>query len=973
MSLDFWMKSAIRNLSAEILLRETRWLNGLARQLVSDPHRAQDVAQDAWVALAEHRGPVSELRPWLRRVTWNLAYRLRSRESQRAHREAAAARSDAQPSAAETVECIRVQHRVVAALLKLDEPYRSTVALRFFDGLPPRKIAARMSVPVNTVHSRLQRALAAMRRDLDREFSDRRAWVIPLLARFGTTPAIASAALIGMLMKAKVAAVAVCLLIASGVWLILANETPPPGTRLTDGGASLGSSLRADLGTEEQIAGDGVERSLVVNPPERVTGDLVVRVLWRDDLSPVPGLTLRLGRGHLDAFSRTTPELTTDAEGIARASDLDPGAYRIHAARLMPTTSAEVVSGRLGEVEVLLDRHGHFNVRVTDEGGAPIPGAEVFALDSGLMGKTHVGRTDSEGRIELDAAGPNVSVYATMDGRGTSEVVEIVSFPGDVMDVALTLGQGALELRGWVTDGAGKPVTDATVAVQMPLPKPWTLNWDEGGESYDTRPVVITDAEGRFRISNVLPGEVVCEARAEGYKPTVASKVLAEGDTSELEIVLEPGARVVGVVRDVDDEPVSGAAVNVYWHLPRTQPESLTYTDAHGRFSLPSLNPGSIDLSASHPEHGQVREKLEVLAGETRFWEPRLVPAGVIEGQVVNDNGEPLAGLTVEVVGGDVLVEPRVLTGEDGRFRALRTTDHAYRVTVMEFSAAKFLALARFEDVRPGADPLNIMIPNSERPSAFLSGRVVRPPGFEHNLVRLWAFGDRPGLNIIRGARPDGTFRIGPVPPGRYAVESEPYKSPLGGFSFPEVDLGPGEEIDLGVLEIPSPTWLEIDIRYQDGGEPSESYVQLINLEEFRSSRDSRWIRGAMLPQTYKPSRYRLRLFDLHHLPWVREVELIDGQTTRVEAIVERARPARITLALPTGIAAPESLQIALHREGSKDERISQLFEGERLLPVGLGTYLVEIQDESGQLEGSVRFTVSDLQGPELRVELPAR
>ena len=103
MSLNPWMKFKIDDLSPQVLLRETAWLNGLARQLVTDPHRAEDVAQDAWVALAQHRGPVAELRPWLRRVTWNLASRLRHRESQRHEREASAARSDAQPSAAESV------------------------------------------------------------------------------------------------------------------------------------------------------------------------------------------------------------------------------------------------------------------------------------------------------------------------------------------------------------------------------------------------------------------------------------------------------------------------------------------------------------------------------------------------------------------------------------------------------------------------------------------------------------------------------------------------------------------------------------------------------------------------------------------------------------------------------------------------------------------------------------------------------
>ena len=64
-----------------------------------------------------------------------------------------------------------------AAVLTLAEPYRATVLLRFFEGLPPRLIAARLGVPVATVHSRLQRALAQLRHQLDHDFAGRPQWL----------------------------------------------------------------------------------------------------------------------------------------------------------------------------------------------------------------------------------------------------------------------------------------------------------------------------------------------------------------------------------------------------------------------------------------------------------------------------------------------------------------------------------------------------------------------------------------------------------------------------------------------------------------------------------------------------------------------------------------------------------------------------------------------------------------------------
>lgn len=55
----------------------------------------------------------------------------------------------------------------------LAEPYRSTVALRFFESLPPRTIALRMSAPVETVRTRLKTAIERLRANLDREYGGR--------------------------------------------------------------------------------------------------------------------------------------------------------------------------------------------------------------------------------------------------------------------------------------------------------------------------------------------------------------------------------------------------------------------------------------------------------------------------------------------------------------------------------------------------------------------------------------------------------------------------------------------------------------------------------------------------------------------------------------------------------------------------------------------------------------------------------
>jgi hypothetical protein len=64
----------------------------------------------------------------------------------------------------------------------LEDPYRTAILLRYFEGLAPAAIAARTGTPLRTVHTRLHRALARLRAELDRAHGgDRRAWLLALI------------------------------------------------------------------------------------------------------------------------------------------------------------------------------------------------------------------------------------------------------------------------------------------------------------------------------------------------------------------------------------------------------------------------------------------------------------------------------------------------------------------------------------------------------------------------------------------------------------------------------------------------------------------------------------------------------------------------------------------------------------------------------------------------------------------------
>jgi len=167
----------------------------LAARLVLDPQHVDDVVQDVWHA-ALRRPPRTNvsLGAWLAGVVRNVTAMGRRSEARRQQREIQAARPAATTSTAELAERAELQARLTARVNDLPDAYRDVVLLRFFDDLPPRKIAERLGIPVNTVGSRLTRALTKLREGLDGEYENRRSWGLIFLPLVRPSDAAAAGA-----------------------------------------------------------------------------------------------------------------------------------------------------------------------------------------------------------------------------------------------------------------------------------------------------------------------------------------------------------------------------------------------------------------------------------------------------------------------------------------------------------------------------------------------------------------------------------------------------------------------------------------------------------------------------------------------------------------------------------------------------------------------------------------------------------
>ncbi|MCK6447631.1 MAG: RNA polymerase sigma factor [Planctomycetes bacterium] len=174
--------------SLEISNDEITFVRELARELVNRRDEADDLAQDVLLARLTHApGAGAAPRSWLARVARNAAIDLFRRRSKRRH----VALSEDESTRTESIssgELACAAEHLRAALAKLDEPYRIALELRFFHELPPREIARRLELPVETVRTRIKRGLERLRADLDRRAGSRGAWLGAFAAWLRETP-----------------------------------------------------------------------------------------------------------------------------------------------------------------------------------------------------------------------------------------------------------------------------------------------------------------------------------------------------------------------------------------------------------------------------------------------------------------------------------------------------------------------------------------------------------------------------------------------------------------------------------------------------------------------------------------------------------------------------------------------------------------------------------------------------------------
>jgi RNA polymerase sigma factor (sigma-70 family) len=544
----------------EHLLERTGWMRSLARQLCADRAVADDIAQDAWLAALEHPPrDTGAARAWIARVIANLTHARQRGESARSARQELVARREEVSSTADVVERAEIGKKLAECVLALDEPYRSTVLSRYFDGLSAEEIAARERVSSSTVRTRLARGLALLRERLERR--DGRTWMsaMALLSRAKPGAAAASAATAGAVASTQLVPVIVMSTLAKiGIGVALVGTAT---WFLWPKTAELKPLARPAVSVEVHPA-----------PPEDPSAEASQRVAVATQSTPQP----------------STPK-SPDA--------LEPSSNEIDA--MMVEIPPATIEG------------------IVLRGRDPVEHCDVYAWPSWSPLPEHPER----GELDAGTDGPWDSlVHATTDARGLFRFTHVhtESYPGFRYMVGADVGGGVLaettvqpladqqgqrivivlgsaRIRGHVYDDDGKARAGARVSAVLNTRR---LNAMRG--FYTTRS---TDASGAFDVGDLPAGDYWVQTYMSGRtswstQPDVSqhlAPVLRLGEMRTVDVgSSRRSPRWSGTVRTRAGDPVPGP-FRILLQNRATSARFESSYDEQGRFQIP-VRAGGYDI-----------------------------------------------------------------------------------------------------------------------------------------------------------------------------------------------------------------------------------------------------------------------------------------------------------------------------------------------------------------------------------------
>ncbi|MEK8015420.1 MAG: carboxypeptidase regulatory-like domain-containing protein, partial [Candidatus Parabeggiatoa sp.] len=344
--------------------------------------------------------------------------------------------------------------------------------------------------------------------------------------------------------------------------------------------------------------------------------------IFGENGDPIEDVTIKVG-------DQTT---TTDDSGKWEVGGLAEGDYTVIASKKLYTFTPKNVtlSGQEFAKEVIITQGSSLVEYVVygtifNNDGNPIKGVIVKVGDQTTT-------TDDSGKWEItDLSKDDYTAVASKKlFTFTSPKVTL----GDNLrtEVKIMVSPQITEyyaVHGTITDTDGNVLAGVTVQI---------------GDK-----TAVTDADGKWEITDLLKGDYAIVASKEGYLSASKEVKLEENDDFKTEVTITLSKQVVvpinytvyGTITDVDGNAVAGVTVQVG--------DNTAVTDADGKWEITGLSEGSYSVIAS--KEGITFTPQNVTLDQGPSQEVKLEPTGIYEafGTIKDKFKVPMEGVTVEV------------------------------------------------------------------------------------------------------------------------------------------------------------------------------------------------------------------------------------------------------------------------------------------------------------------------------------
>lgn len=407
-------------------------------------------------------------------------------------------------------------------------------------------------------------------------------------------------------------------------------------------------------------------------------------------------------------------EVEVDANGEFYFEHLAEGIYQLEAQLEDFGTGVENAITCMGDEkvqrrELILGTEHRLAGIVRDEEGNPVPGARVAAARTRPR-PIYQAETvaDENGAFEmrgLPQGGYGISVVA--EGYASARMSHVQS---NRVDLEFVMRRKA-GVTGRVARPDGTPVKEYTLEL-------FRVNQGTAQYGVTNRIVHVQHDDGVYLFPDIDRGSYVVLVRAQGYSPTYSSGFYVERElVRDVNVQVETGGTLRGVVMDPDNRPLPGAVVTLrgrdynVWHQhslfgnsvgdPNNVPAVSIRTDSKGKFELKDAFPGDHQLEVAHENY------LTLYVG-VYVQTDRVSPVGdiimrrgsSIEGVVSQRGGGAAAGASVYLTLKDEnagFFNKKIIADARGRYRFDGLQPGTYEVSAVRDDANAFFF--------PGASP----------------------------------------------------------------------------------------------------------------------------------------------------------------------------------------------------------------------------------------------------------------------------